>query len=152
MGPVRAIHLEEAAALPGAVVEVKRPIPEPALIEEFELYLDVSGETRFASTDHDWEHEEVDLIHKSCCEGVLCQTWPVDADVSIGSKFQSFQGFGVEAALESRARCPNRVEGAGVDDLVEGTPCLAVVDLGGVNLGALATVCQTAMVSYIRRP
>jgi hypothetical protein len=141
------------------VPEVDDAVAEAAFVEQLQLDPDTSGQARLAAADDDREHEQVDLVHQPGREGVPGQARTADAEVSIGGVLEAAHGPGIELVLQPGAGRRHGVEGAGVDDLVEARHTSAKSSSSGagasspgVSAGSRPTVCQTAIVSYMRRP
>ena len=71
------------------------------------------------------------LVDQPGSERVLCQARSADAHVAVCGLFHVVDRRGVEHALEPGPGSRDGVKRAGVDDLVEGTPEVGVVGLGG---------------------
>src|SRR4051794_33972740 len=86
-----------------AVVEVQDTAAEPALLQQLQLDVGVSGERGLAFTDEHRIHEELALVDQPGVERVRGEGRPGDGQVAGGGRLDVADRVTVEAALEPRA-------------------------------------------------
>jgi hypothetical protein len=111
-------------------------VSEPALVEEFELRVDVAWQCALAAAHHDRPEEQMALVNEPQSKRLTSQRGTPDRDVSRGGLLEPADRIGGEIALDPSPRADCRLKGPGVHDLLRRPP-----DLGKIA-SPLADQCR----------
>jgi len=114
--PFDGVPLEDEAAVEG---------PD---LEELQIGAHVARQRSFASADKDRHGEELQLVDQAGRKGLPGEVGAADAEVVLGSGFESPDRFRLEVPFDTRPLARHRFQRLGEDNLVRGLP-----DVGEVS-------------------